>query len=140
MKNNINSSINVPTLTKFWTSMDANNITMLFRYGSHVAVKIAFPTMKYDVLVDFVCRKWILWNFKELCLSIRSTRWANITSMKTMTFKRCSYCLEDMGSNKSKSKLISQKFQDKSRTSLTATTQVKRMSQDVHKIVLMTSG
>lgn len=42
--------------------MDANNITMLFRYGSHVAVKIAFPTMKYDVLVDFVCRKW---NFME---------------------------------------------------------------------------
>lgn len=42
--------------------MDANNITLLFRYESHVAVKVAFPNTRMDTLLEFVCRKW---NFME---------------------------------------------------------------------------
>lgn len=42
--------------------MDSHTLTMLFRYESHVAVKVAFPTLKFDAMVDFVCGKW---NFME---------------------------------------------------------------------------
>lgn len=42
--------------------MNPSHVTMLFHYGSNVAVKICYPSLTYDGLVEFVCRKW---NFME---------------------------------------------------------------------------
>lgn len=36
--------------------------TMLFRYQTHVAVKVSYPNLKFVALVDFVSQKW---NFME---------------------------------------------------------------------------
>lgn len=44
------------------TSMDSNMFTMLFRYQTHVAVKVSYPNLKFVALVDFVSHKW---NFME---------------------------------------------------------------------------
>lgn len=77
MRRKTKSRINGLSSSNVFDSMDSHIVTMLFRYGSHVAVKVAYPTTKLDAMIDFVCGKWNFMNDPELALLISSSRSAN---------------------------------------------------------------